>query len=203
MNEGFDVVSGWRSKRKDTAFKKFVSSGAKFLRNTLIHDPIHDSGCTLKSYKKECFDELDLYGEIHRFSPAILSWRGFKIGEAKVEHRARTSGKTKYNWKRILKGFVDMISVWFWRKFSSRPLHLFGGFGILIGGADTFLALYLAIARLIFNYSLQDKIWPMVSIFMILAGLQFFISGLLADIAVKTYYNGKKKVYNIEKIIKN
>ncbi len=201
MKEGYDVVSGWRYKRKDTSAKKFVSRGANLLRKLLINDQIHDSGCTLKAYKKECFQDVDLHGEMHRFIPAILRWHGFKIAEVQVEHRQRTTGKTKYNWKRILKGLIDMVSVWFWRKYSNRPLHLFGGLGIVFSGFGVLLGIYLFIGRLFGAFSLQNRIWPLISIFMILAGLQLFVSGLLADIAVKSYYQGKRSVYFIEKII--
>ncbi len=201
MKQGYDVVSGWRYKRKDSFQKRFASRGANFLRKFLINDQIHDSGCTLKAYKRECFKGIDLHGEMHRFIPAILGWRGFKITEVKVEHRSRTTGVTKYNWKRVLKGFIDMLSVWFWRKYSSRPLHLFGGLGILIGGFGFIFGIYLAVARLLEKISLQNSIWPLVAIFMVLAGIQLFISGLLADIAVKTYYNSKRTVYYIEKVI--
>lgn len=201
MKEGYDVVSGWRFNRKDTHAKKFISRGANFLRKLLVNDQIHDSGCTLKAYKKECFDGIDLQGEMHRFIPAILRWRGFNITEVKVEHRERATGITKYNWRRIIKGLIDMMSVWFWRKYSSRPLHLFGGLGIIIGGIGFVLGLYLAIARLFSLISLSNSIWPLVSVFMVLAGIQLFISGFLADIAVKTYYNGKRAVYFIEKVI--
>ncbi|MFA6098534.1 MAG: glycosyltransferase family 2 protein [Patescibacteria group bacterium] len=201
MKEGYDVVSGWRSKRKDTSAKKFVSRGANLLRKLLVNDQIHDSGCTLKAYKKECFEDIDLQGEMHRFIPAILRWHGFKVTEVPVEHRARTTGTTKYNWKRILKGFIDMMSVWFWRKYSNRPLHLFGGLGIFIGGTGFALGLFLAIGRLLGLFSLQNRIWPLVAVFLILAGMQLFVSGLLADIAVKSYYSGKRRVYYIEKVI--
>jgi glycosyltransferase involved in cell wall biosynthesis len=126
-----DIVSGWRKHRKDTAMKKFTSRGANFLRKIIIDDGIHDSGCSLKIYRRECFDHINLYGEMHRFIPALLKIKGFKVGEIVVNHRPRTSGKTKYNWKRTFKGFVDMISVWFWGKFAVRPLHIFGTAGIL------------------------------------------------------------------------
>ena len=103
----------------------------------------------------------------------------------------------------MVKGFVDMISVWFWRKYSSRPLHLFGGFGVLLGGVGFLLGLYLAIMRIFKLLSLQNSIWPLVSVFLILAGIQLFISGLLGDIAIKTYYNSKRSVYTIRDITDN
>lgn len=201
LDEGYDIVSGWRIDRKDASSKKFISKGADFLRKFFINDGIHDSGCTLKAYRRECFSDLNLYGEMHRFIPGILKWQGFKSSEVKVNHRARTTGKTKYNWERILKGFIDMISVWFWRKYSGRPLHLFGGLGIIIGGSGFILGIYLACLRYFGRISLQNRIWPLVAVFMVLAGVQLFISGLLADISIKTYYNDKKRVYHIEKVI--
>lgn len=203
MKNGYDVVSGWRYQRKDTFFKRFISLGANLVRKFLINEGIHDSGCTLKAYRRICFEDLDLYGEIHRFIPALLYWKGFKITEEKVEHRARTTGKTKYNYKRVLKGFIDMLSVWFWRKYSGRPLHLFGSLGIIIGGSGFLLGLFLLIGRLFRYFYLENRIWPLVAVFMVLTGIQFFISGLLADISVKTYYNDRRKVYSIEKIVDN
>jgi glycosyltransferase involved in cell wall biosynthesis len=203
LEEGYDVVSGWRYPRHDPFAKKLFSKGAEYLRSFLIKDSIHDSGCTLKVYKRECFEDLDLYGEMHRFIPAILRWQGFKITEVKVKHESRKYGKSKYNWKRIVRGFIDAWSVWFWRKYSSRPLHLFGGLGILIGGLGSLILFYLAIGRLLGYFTLSNRIWPIIAVFMILAGLQLFISGLLADIAVKTYYNSKRKSYNIKEIIEN
>ncbi len=203
LNEGYDLVSGWRYKRRDPFIKKIISRGADILRGLLIKDKIHDSGCTLKAYRKECFDDLDLYGEMHRFIPAILKWKGFKVGEVKVEHRERKFGKTKYNLRRIVKGFLDMWMVWFWRKFSARPLHLFGSFGILIGGGGFILGIYLAITRILGKISLQNSIWPLVAIFLVLVGLQLFISGILADIAIKTYYNKNRANYSVKEVIEN
>lgn len=203
LNKGYDVVSGWRYPRHDPFFKKLFSKGAEHLRSILISDHIHDSGCTLKAYKRECFEGLDLYGEMHRFIPAILRWQGFSITEVKVKHESRKYGQSKYNWKRIVRGFMDAWSVWFWRKYSSRPLHLFGGLGIMLGGVGSIILLYLGIGRLLGYFILSDRIWPIISVFMIVAGMQLFISGLLADIAVKNYYNGNRKSYNIKEIIEN
>ncbi|MBU0707878.1 glycosyltransferase [Patescibacteria group bacterium] len=201
ISEGVDVVSGWRYNRKDTSSKKFISQGADYLRKFFISDGIHDSGCTLKAYRKECFEDLTLFGEMHRFIPGVLRWRGFTVTEIKVNHRPRVAGETKYNWKRILKGLIDMISVWFWRKYSTRPLHLFGGMGIIMGSIGLILGLYLSIARALHAVSLQNSIWPLVSVFLIIVGIQLFISGLLADIAVKTYYNKKRTTYSIKEIV--
>jgi glycosyltransferase involved in cell wall biosynthesis len=200
QKKDFDVVSGWRYQRKDPLVKHFISRGANLLRKFFINEGIHDSGCSLKIYKKECFDNLELFGEMHRFIPGILAWQGFKIGEVKVEHAPRLHGKTKYNFTRVLKGLVDMVSVWFWRKYASRPLHLFGGSGFLMFFLGALLFFVLFILRLFYQISLSNKIWPMVAIFLMLAGIQLFVSGLLAEILVKNYFSGDRKPYNIEKI---
>lgn len=202
LEEGHDCVSGWRWPRHDPWTKRFLSWGADFLRRFLVHDQIHDSGCTLKTYRRECFEDLDLYGEIHRFIPAMLKWQGFKIGEVKVAHRERQGGKSKYGWRRVVKGFLDMWSVWFWRKYAARPLHLFGGLGILSGGAGLLLLLFLTVGRILELFTLTNRIWPLVGVFLVLVGLQLFVSGILADVLAKTYYQHHKS-YKIKEIIEN
>ncbi|MDD3140280.1 MAG: glycosyltransferase family 2 protein [Lachnospiraceae bacterium] len=183
-----DVVSGWRKNRKDSFMKRFVSRGANFLRHFLCHDGIHDSGCSLKIYRKECFKGLTLYGEQHRFIPAILKIKGFSIGEVVVNHRARVSGKTKYNWKRTVKGFVDMISVWFWNKYASRPLHLMGGIGmlsILIG----FACGIWSIVIFCLGYKMSNNIIPpILTVFFMIMGMLMFVFGLMSEILMKIYY---------------
>ncbi len=202
MDKGYDIVSGWRFKRKDTFMKKFFSRGANLLRKILIQDNIHDSGCSLKAYKAECFKDVDLFGEMHRFIPAILQLQGYKVGEVKVSHHPRMHGKTKYNWKRALKGFVDMISVWFWRKYANRPLHLFGGIGIVMSFVGFLILLWMAAEKIFFGAALAEKIWPLIGIFFVLAGMQLFVSGLLADIMVKNYYENRNGMnYSIKEII--
>jgi glycosyltransferase involved in cell wall biosynthesis len=204
MQKGYDVVSGWRWQRKDTFMKKFFSRGANLLRKIFMEDKIHDSGCSLKAYRRECFHDVDLFGEMHRFIPAILELEGYKVGEVKVYHHPRIHGKTKYNWKRAMKGFVDMISIWFWRKYANRPLHLFGGTGIvfsLIGGA---LLVWMAVEKIALDRSISERIWPTIGIFFILAGIQLFVSGLLADILIKNYYKNRHAMnYSVKEIIEN
>ena len=151
LNDGCDVVCGWRYDRKDDSSKNIISIFANFLRKFLISEKIHDSGCSLRAYKKECFEDIDLYGEMHRYIPAILGWKGFKICEVKVRHHQRKFGSSKYGFNRIVRGFMDLINVWFWRKYSSRPLHIFGGMGMILGGFGVLLGLYASYLKIFRN----------------------------------------------------
>ncbi len=201
--EGYDVVSGWRFKRKDSFSKKFFSRTADKLRKILLKDSIHDSGCSLKVYDGDALRSVDLFGEMHRFIPAILELDGYKVGEVKVSHHPRIHGETKYNWKRSIKGFVDMISIWFWRKYASRPLHFFGGNGILLIFSGGLVLAWMILEKILFNESLSDRIWPLMGVFLIMLGVQFFVFGLLADILIKNYYKGGHRMnYSIGKITK-
>lgn len=204
IEEGFDVVSGWRWQRKDNFSKKFFSRTANLLRKILIQDTIHDSGCSLKAYKRACFEDVDLFGEMHRFIPALLELQGYKVGEVKVTHHPRVHGVTKYNWKRAIKGFVDMISIWFWRKYSNRPLHLFGGAGIVLAFLGGLILAWMAVEKLFFDQSLSEKIWPLMGVFFVMIGMQLFVFGLLADILLKTYYKNQQRMnYAIREIVKS
>jgi len=195
-----DVVSGWRKHRKDTFMKKFISRGANVLRKVLINDGIHDSGCSLKLYRKDCFERLTIYGEMHRFIPALLKIQGFKISEIVVNHRPRTAGKTKYNMSRTIKGFIDMLSVWFWNKYAVRPLHLLGGIGFFF----IFLSIVSGSITLLYYFQggkMASTPLPLMTAFFFLGGIQFFISGLLADIMVKDYYETtKNRPYIIKEV---
>lgn len=199
-----DVVSGWRKNRKDTFMKRFISRGANFLRKLLVHDGIHDSGCSLKAYRAECFQGINLYGEQHRFIPALLKIKGFTVGEIVVQHRPRTSGKTKYNWHRTIKGFVDMISVWFWNKYASRPLHILGGLGILFimigGGCGICSVVLFAMGRKMSRNIMP----PILTVFFMIMGVLMFVFGLMSEILMKIYYGVQvDQSYSIKDIIEN
>ena len=200
---GKDMISGWRKKRKDPLTKKIFSRGAYILRSLLIHDGIHDSGCSLKIYRKDCFKGITLYGEMHRFIPAVLKIKGYSIGEIEVNHRLRTKGITKYNWKRSIKGFLDMLSVWFWNKYAVRPLHLLGG----IGFVSIFFGILTSITGIVFyiqKITLFKNFLPILATFLLLSGLQLFISGLMADMLAKNYFGTTEDVpYNIKNIAIN
>lgn len=204
LKEGYDVVCGWRHPRNDTGGKIFVSWGARILRKILLGDTLHDAGCSLRVYKKYCLEGLDLYSEMHRFIPSILSSRGFRVAEIKTNHRSRNAGHTKYTWSRAIKGFTDMVVLWFWQRYRARPVHLFGAGGLLLFLFGFGIGIYFFSARIFFDVSLAGRIWPLVSVFLMLSGIQLFVTGLMADIAIRNYFSVSKDMsYFIREVIEN
>lgn len=198
-----DAVSGWRVNRRDKTAKRLVSRGANLLRALLLKDGIHDSGCSLKIYRRSCFEHVRLYGEMHRFIPALLKIKGFQIGELAVNHRPRVAGSTKYDWRRTIKGFVDILSVWFWNKYAVRPLHLLGGGGLicLLMGMITVLYTFFLFLR---GEDMSNSAFPLLAAFLTITGIQLFISGLLADVLMKIYFEKTNDTaYTIRKVIVN
>ena len=189
LENDFDVVSGWRRSRQDTIGKRFISRGANTLRHLIIHDGIQDSGCTLKVYRRECFENLTLYGEQHRFIPALLRIRGFRIGEVEVHHRERMNGKSKYSFIRVFKGFLDMLSVWFWSKYVSRPLHLLGGMSLLFFFIGGIFGLWTVIGYILTGHMSYFIIQLILAIFFLTAGQLQLTFGLLGEMMMKTYFN--------------
>lgn len=202
IHEGYDVVCGWRRNRKDPLAKRFISRGADLLRKLLLHDRIHDSGCSLKAYRKECLDGLDLYGEMHRFIPALLGWKGFSIAEIVVKHHPRRHGKTKYTMKRVFNGFLDMLLIKFWMQYSARPIHLFGGMGIVMSLLGFIIGVYLAVLKLAYGLGIGNRPLLLLAVLLIVLGTQFLIFGVLADILIKVYYKDNKN-YAIERIVES
>lgn len=201
VQEDYDVICGWRHNRKDKFLKKITSRIANCIRAILTSEMIHDSGCTLRVYKRECVRDLDLYGELHRYIPSMLQWKGYLIGEMKTNHRDRKFEQSKYNWKRLVKGFLDLLVVTFWQKYSARPMHIFGGSGIIICVVGGIIAGYLLFQRLFFAMPLSDRPLFQVSIMLVVIGIQFVGLGILADIMVKIYHSqNERKPYLIEQI---
>jgi glycosyltransferase involved in cell wall biosynthesis len=200
LDSGYDAVSGWRYNRKDSFSKRVASRLQNFMRHFFIRDPLHDAGCSLKAYRRECLSDLELYGEFHRYIAEMVIIRGFKVGEVKVNHRPRISGDSKYgNLKRAVKGNLDLGVIWFWQKYAGRPLHLFGGLGLFmlfLGGVAGLWTVYL---KLFVGASLSDNFAGIIAVFFVLAGLQLIIGGLLFDLNLRTY-NKDKKRYSIRKI---
>lgn len=202
LNNGYDVVCGWRQGRKDSISKRVFSKFSNWLRRRWSGESVHDSGCSLRAYKNGCLKDLELYGEMHRYIPALLSWKGYEIGEVKVTHRHRIHGNAKYNWQRLLKGFLDLLLVTFWQRYSMRPIHIFGGLGLILAIAGVILGLYLGVQRIFFGVGLADRPLLLLAILMVIVGIQFVVFGVLADIMIRVYYRqGVRKNYVIEKII--
>ncbi|QQS39077.1 glycosyltransferase family 2 protein [Candidatus Woesebacteria bacterium] len=202
LNDGWDVVCGWRKNRHDTYSKKLVSKIAYYFRSYFIKDSLHDYGCTLRVYSRDAARSLlGMNGEIHRFIPVLLNIEGYNVAEIEVNHRDRFSGNTKYNYTRIVRGFIDFLGIYFWYKFSSRPLHLFGFIGLSLSIAGLSITAILFILRLLFTYPLNDKVWPLVSVFLTVSGIQFFVSGIILDVLVKQYYStNNKSFYKIDNV---
>jgi glycosyltransferase involved in cell wall biosynthesis len=202
LEEGYDCVSGWRKKRNDPSTKQFFSWIASRLRHLFLGTDLHDYGCTLKVFRRRAAKDLDLYGEMHRYVPALLSWRGYRIAEIEVNHRPRRNGETKYSWQRLPKGFIDLVNVWFWQKFSGRPLHIFGGLGVVSMGIGSIAGLYTVWLKIVGGTSLSDTALPLFAVFMVMIGVQFFISGILADIGIKGYQQAKgEEPYRIREVL--
>ncbi|NTV23537.1 MAG: glycosyltransferase family 2 protein [Nanoarchaeota archaeon] len=200
LDSGYDVVSGWRKDRKDSFLKVSFSKISLLFRKAIIDDKVSDSGCSLKAYRKEALQDLDLAGEMHRYITELLSLRGFKIGEVIVNHRPRTRGKTKYNMIRLMKGFLDLLVVAFWQKYSARPVHLFGGLGILSFFSGAIVGLELLYEKFMHGAAIANRPLLLLAAILCILGLQMFVFGLMSDILIKLYYNSGKKSYYIESV---
>jgi len=200
INEGYDVVSGWRKNRKDKLFlRKIPSWAANWIIGLITGVKIHDYGCSIKAYKKEAIQEVSLYGEMHRFIPAYIAWNGGSVSEIQVNHRPRIHGETKYGLSRTFKVILDLLTVKFLTKYITRPMHFFGqaGFYCLF---FSFLSSVLAIIlRLYFNISFISTPLPLLTVFLAIVSIQFILMGLLAEILVRIYFESQNKpIYQIK-----
>jgi glycosyltransferase involved in cell wall biosynthesis len=203
IGEGYDIVSGWRAKRKDKYFSRRLPSAiANWLISKITRVKLHDYGCTLKAFRREIVQQIKLYGEMHRFIPAIASNMGVAIAEVKVNHRQRQHGKSKYNLSRLPKVILDLLTVKFLLSYSTRPLQIFGIFGLICGIIGGILGLWLAYVRLIQMQGISGRPLLLLAILLIVIGIQFITLGLLAEIVVRAYHeSAEKRIYFIRRII--
>lgn len=180
LNEGYDLVSGWKENRKDPFDKTLPSKLFNLIVRIFSGVNLHDFNSGLKVYRREVINELFLYGELHRFIPVIAANSGFKVTEIPVLHRSRKYGKSKYNWTRIPRGFLDFLTIIFLTKFGSQPLHFFGGIGVLMTTVGFLTGGYLSILRIMGN-KIGDRPLLFLTILLITSGLQFIFTGLLAE----------------------
>ncbi len=197
QDEDYDVISGWRKDRKDKSMLKVGSKIGNWVRRKITGEKIHDQGCSLKVYRKEALADLELYGEMHRYITALLSWKGFRVGEMVVRHHARKHGTTNYTIRKKLKGFLDLIIVKFWIQYSARPMHLFGAIGAIFIAAGFLLGGTLGVLWLFRFIALAGRTTPLLAVLLVLLGFQFLLAGVLADIVAHTYY-AQKKPYSIK-----
>lgn len=203
IREGYDIVSGWRKKRKDRLFTRRIPSAiANWLISRITHIKLHDFGCTLKAFRKEVIKNINLYGELHRFIPAIASNIGVSIAEVEVNHRPRKHGKSKYTVFRFVKVILDLLTVKFLLSYSTRPLQIFGAFGLASGAIGGIIGLYLSYQRLILKVGISGRPLLLLAILLIVIGIQFITLGLLAEIMVRTYHESvDKKIYFVREIL--
>jgi glycosyltransferase involved in cell wall biosynthesis len=203
IREGYDIVSGWRKKRKDRLFTRRIPSAiANWLISRITHIKLHDFGCTLKAFRKEVIKNINLYGELHRFIPAIASNIGVSIAEVEVNHRPRKHGKSKYTVFRFVKVMLDLLTVKFLLSYSTRPLQIFGAFGLASGVIGGIIGLYLSYQRLILKVGISGRPLLLLAILLIVIGIQFITLGLLAEIMVRTYHESvDKKIYFVREIL--
>lgn len=197
-----DVVSGWRFDRKDPFIsRRLPSMIANWIISKVTGVELHDYGCTLKAYRSDVVKNIRLYGEMHRFIPAIASWMGVKIAEVRTNHRPRKFGKSKYGLSRTLRVVLDLITVKFLLSFSTRPIQIFGLFGVISGGAGILITAYLSYLKLIHGVNIGGRPLLLLGVFLILLGVQLIIMGLLGEMLVRIYYESQDKpIYVIRKV---
>lgn len=192
IDKGFDVVSGWRKNRHDNLTRKIPSKIANWLISHITKVKLHDYGCTIKAYKKEIVKDIRFYGEMHRFMPAYASWYGAKISEIVVNHRSRKYGKTKYGISRTFRVVLDLVTVKFLTTYLTKPIHFFGKAGLIslfFGFGSGIIAVILKLQGTNFNKTPL----PLLTVFLILVGIQFVLMGLLAEILIRVYYEPQQK----------
>ncbi|NIP26208.1 MAG: glycosyltransferase [Phycisphaerae bacterium] len=207
LHEGFDVVSGWRKKRHDNAITRLIPSKiANWLIAKITRVKLHDFGCTLKVYRREVLAETKLYGEMHRFIPALASWNGASICEMVVNHRPRTAGAAKYGLNRTMKVVLDLITVKFLGSFSTKPIYIFGGLGVLSALASIASGLVVLYQKFISATPLPMNRNPLLVLtaMLITTTVQLILMGLLAELLVRTYHESQNRpTYVIKEILES
>jgi len=203
IEEGYDIVSGWRVKRKDLFFSRTLPS---MIANRLISETtsvrLHDYGCSLKAYRSEIAKNVQLYGEMHRFIPAVASWMGTRTAEIPVNHHPRKYGKSKYGISRTIRVFLDMLTVRFLLSYATRPLHIFGSIGLFTSGVGVLIGLYLAVLKIFLGQSIGSRPLLTLAVLLILIGVQMITMGLLGEMVARIYHESQgKRIYVIREIL--
>jgi glycosyltransferase involved in cell wall biosynthesis len=205
LNDGYDVVSGWRKKRHDNAVTRLLPSKiANWLIGMITGVRLHDFGCTLKVYHRDVLNETKLYGEMHRFIPALASRSGARIAEMVVNHRPRVAGKAKYGLARTWKVILDLVTVKFLLSFSTKPIQLFGGWGLLALLVGVVSGIEVIVAKVFKGRDMTGNPFLFLTILLLVVGIQFIFMGLLAELLVRTYHESQDRpTYVIKEILES
>lgn len=202
LEQGYDLVSGWRKHRQDDALTRLLPSKiANGIIAKITGVKLHDYGCSLKAYRQELVADMNLYGELHRFLPALAYIEGAKITEIPVNHHPRRFGKSKYGLGRTFRVIMDLLTVFFIKKFLTRPMHVFGFFGLISMILGFLLGVYLTFIKLGLGQSIGDRPLLILCVLLILTGVQLFSFGLLGELLMRTYHESQKRpIYRIREI---
>ncbi len=186
LDEGFDLVSGWKTRRNDPFFRRFFSRIFNWATGAVSGVRLHDVNCGLKAYRAEVLRGMRLYGELHRFIPVLAAYRGFRVAEIPVNHRARQHGSSRYGPERYVRGFFDLLSVTFMGRYRHRPLHLFGGIGLLMGAFGFIILLYLTMLK-VWGQSIGTRPLLTLGVLLIVVGIQFVSLGLISELVTSQH----------------
>lgn len=203
LEAGYDLVSGWRKNRQDAALTRLLPSKiANWLIGRVTNVRIHDYGCSLKGYRAELLADMNLYGELHRFLPALAFIEGAKITEIPVKHHPRRYGSSKYGLGRTLRVLMDLLTIWFMQKFLTRPMHVFGTLGLLSMGLGGLTGGYLTVLKFGFGENIGDRPLLILVVVLLLAGVQLFCFGLLGELLIRTYHESQgKPIYRVREVV--
>ena len=199
LEQGYDLVSGWRHERQDAAVSRLLPSRiANRLIARVTGVRLHDYGCSLKAYRREVVEDLNLYGELHRFLPALAFIEGARISEVKVNHHPRRYGQSKYGIDRTFRVLMDLLTVWFMKRFLTRPMHVFGLGGLAAMAAGLAVLLWLVAEKLLLGAEIGDRPLLLAALISLLAGVQLFCFGLLAELQMRTYHESQgRPIYRV------
>jgi glycosyltransferase involved in cell wall biosynthesis len=203
MDKGYDVVSGWRQKRTEPFLtRRLPSMVANWLISQATGVHLHDYGCSLKAYRREVVKGVQLYGELHRFIPALASWMGVSVAEIPVRDHARRFGQSKYGISRTIKVLLDLITVRFLLSYSTRPIQIFGGAGLLSFLVGTVLGIYLTFVKLVQRQNIGGRPLLLLAVLLVMVGVQLIGMGLLGELVVRTYYEAQgKPIYAVREVL--
>ncbi|MFT6806785.1 MAG: glycosyltransferase involved in cell wall biosynthesis [Saprospiraceae bacterium] len=199
--DGYDLVSGWKQKRHDPISKTIPSKLFNAVARKVSGIPLHDFNCGLKAYANDAAKDINVYGDMHRWMPVLAKWQGYtKIGEKVVEHRAREYGVSKFGAKRLISGFLDLLSLFFVGKFNKQPMHFFGTWGLIFFGIGALILMYLTVSKMFYSVSgISDRPLFFFGMLTTIIGTQLFLTGFLAELTIDI--RGKNYTYNISDTI--